>query len=71
MLLPQQPTYHPPQHPMYGPCQKYVNHAELTSFIACRLVALDKCPGVWPIGIGDLMSRIAGKAILSVTGKAL
>ena len=39
--------------------------------IACRLVALDKCPGVRPVGIGEVVRRIAGKAILSVTGMAV
>ena len=47
-----------------GPCW-------IDIFIAYRLVALDKCPGVKPVGIGELMRRIAGKVILSVTGKAL
>ena len=43
----------------------------LTAFIACRLVALGKCPGVRPVGIGEVVRRIAGKAILSVTGMAV
>ena len=33
---------------------------------ASRLVALNKCPGVRPIGVGDVSRRIIGKAILSV-----
>ena len=38
----------------------------LESYIACRLIPLDKNPGVRPIGIGEVLRRIIGKAILSV-----
>ena len=46
----------------------YVDSSGLTAFTACRLVALDKCPGVRPIGIGKVLRRIVGKAILAVIG---
>ena len=41
----------------------YVDPSGLSAFVACRLIALDKCPGVRPIGIGETVRRIIGKAI--------
>ena len=41
-----------------------VNSAVLMPFVACRLIPLDKHPGVRPIGIGDVPRRIIAKAIL-------
>ena len=38
---------------------------------ACRLIPLDKKPGVRPIGIGETVRRIIGKAILSVAGDSV
>ena len=36
----------------------------MSAFVACRLIPLDKCPGVRPIGIGEVPRRIISKAIL-------
>lgn len=41
----------------------------LTAFVACRLMALGKCPGVRPIGIGEVVQHIIGKAILTTIGE--
>ena len=40
--------------------------AALVPFLSCRLIALDKKPGVRPIGVCEVPRRIVAKAILSV-----
>ena len=34
------------------------------SVVACQLIALDKCPAIRPIGIGEVARRIIGKTIV-------
>ena len=41
----------------------------LEAFLACRLIPLDKNPGLRPIGIGETLRRILGKAVTSVLKK--
>ena len=36
----------------------------LKAFLSCRLIPLDKNPGTRPIGIGEVLRRIVGKAII-------
>ena len=48
-------------------CTSFVDPRGLSSFLACRLIALDKCPGVRPIGICETARRIVAKAVLFVT----
>ena len=45
---------------------EYVDPVGLSAFVASRLIALDKCLGVRPIGIGKVSRRIIRKAILQV-----
>ena len=47
-------------------CTQEIDPKELMAFVACRLIPLDKKPGVRPIGIGDVSRRIIAKAILYV-----
>ena len=45
-------------------CVEFVEPANLAPFLGSRLVALDKKPGVCPIGVGDMARRIVAKVIL-------
>lgn len=47
-------------------CTTHVHPTGLASLLACRLIAIDKCPGVRPIGISEVVRRIVSKAILFV-----
>ena len=47
-------------------CSSYVDPLGIEALVACRLIALDKCPGIRPIGIGETLRRIIGRAIMSI-----
>ena len=47
-------------------CTEEVSAESLCTFTACRLIALDKKPGVRQIGAGEVLRRIVGKATLKV-----
>ena len=47
-------------------CSSFVNPEPLERLVACRLIALDKCLGVRPIGVGEVSRQILSKAILSM-----
>ena len=47
-------------------CVSFVDPKGLSGLLACRLIALDKFPGVRPIGICETARRIISKAVLSV-----
>ena len=41
------------------------NSNSIEAYTACRLIPLDKSPGVRPIGVGEVLRRIIGKSITS------
>lgn len=47
-------------------CSTCVDPANIEALVASRLIALDKCPGVRPIGVGEVVRRVMGRAILAV-----
>ena len=47
-----------------------VDLAILAPFVACRLIQLDKNPGVYPIGIGGVPQRIFAKAKIYCLGES-
>ena len=40
-------------------CIKDISDNSLEAFLACRLIPLDKMPGLRPIGVGEVLRRIA------------
>ena len=41
----------------------FVDPKSIEAFVACRLIVLNKNPGVRPIGVGEILRRIIGKTI--------
>ena len=40
----------------------------LRAFVACRLMPLNKNPGVRPIGVCEVLRRLVGKIVMNVVG---
>ena len=49
-------------------CTTFVHPESLSAFVACRLIPLDKCPGIRPIGVSEVPRRIIAKAVLRIVG---
>ena len=47
-------------------CTSCVDPDGIIALVACHLIALNKCPGVCPIGVGEVVRRIIAKAIISI-----
>ena len=47
-------------------CMSYIDPKSLTASTARRLIPLNKNPGVRPIGIGEVICRFIGKAVMKV-----
>ena len=52
-------------------CTTFVDPTTLKAYTSCRLVPLDKCPGVRPVGVGEVVRRIVGKAVMKVVKRDL
>ena len=50
-------------------CREEIADNSLEAYLACRLVPLDKNPGLRPIGVGEVLRRVIGKSIMYVAKK--
>ena len=48
-------------------CSVKVDSTSLEALLACRLIPFDKNPGIRPIGVGEILRRIAGKVVIAAT----
>ena len=46
--------------------EESVDPKSIEGLVACRIIPLHKSPGIRPIGVGEVLRRIIGKAILTV-----
>ena len=44
----------------------FIDPSTLLAYTSCHVIALDKCPGVRPIGIGEVLRHIIGKAVMRI-----
>ena len=48
---------------------EYVDPDALEALLANRGIAIDKCPGLRPVGVEEILRRVIGKAVMHVTGE--
>jgi hypothetical protein len=51
--------------------EKVEDPENLNALMACRLIPLNKDPGLRPIGVGEVLRRIIGKAVTTILKKDL
>ena len=49
-------------------CTSFVDPEIVLPLVSCRLIAVDKIPGVCPIGVGEVVRHTIAKAVLSIIG---
>ena len=47
-------------------CSESVPFSSIAAYTASRLIPLDKSPGVRPIGVGEVVRRVIGRAVLQL-----
>ena len=52
-------------------CTSPIHPTGLNALVACCLIPLNKCPGVRPIGVGEVVRRIISKAVLKIVSHDL
>ena len=50
-------------------CREDISNNSLETILACRVVPLDKRPGLRSIGVGEVLRRIAGKMVMYIVKK--
>ena len=50
-------------------CTKTIQDETLEGLLACRLVPLNKRPGLRPIGVGEVLRRVCGQVVMLVLKK--
>ena len=50
-------------------CTEKFSHRNLEPFLACRLIFLNKNPGLRLIGVGEILRRISRKVVVPALGE--
>ena len=47
-------------------CSTYVDPHGISPLVVSRLIGLHKCTGIQPVGVGEVLRRVIGKAVLQI-----
>ena len=50
-------------------CSTFIDPHTISTLVSCRLIALNKNPGIRPIGVGEILRRIIGRTVVSHLSK--